>query len=56
VCRGVPLGVAVVHLDDTGKENREKCKEENDKGKDVLVGEVAHNWQPCSTARHTIVK
>jgi hypothetical protein len=53
---GVPLDVSVVYLNHAGKENREKRNEENDEGQYVLVGEVAHKWQPCSTSDHTIVK
>jgi hypothetical protein len=53
---GVPLHVPVVHLDHADEENRDECNEENDEGEDVLVGEVAHKWQPCSTSDHMIVK
>jgi hypothetical protein len=53
---GMPLHVPVVHLNDAGKENREECNEEYDKGQKVFAGEVAHNWQPCSTSDDTIVK
>jgi hypothetical protein len=52
----MPLHVPVVRLNDAGKENREECNEEYDKGQKVFAGEVAHNWQPCSTSDDTIVK
>lgn len=53
---GVPLHVPVVHLNDAGEENREKCNEKHDEGENVLVGKVTHKWQPCSTSEDTIVK
>jgi hypothetical protein len=56
VRRGVPLHIPVVHLHDSGKENGEECNEKYDKGENMLVGEVAHTWQPCSTSKDTIVK
>jgi hypothetical protein len=57
VVRGsMPLHVAVVHLDDAGKENGEEGNEEKGEGQKVFAGEVAHKWQPCSTSNDTIVK
>jgi hypothetical protein len=56
VCGGVPLHVPVVHLDHTGEENGEKGNKEKDEAKNVLAGDVAHKWQPCSTSTDTIVK
>jgi hypothetical protein len=53
---GMSLHVAVVDPDHTGKENGEQDNEEQNEAKKVLVGEVAHKWQPCSTAKDTIVK
>lgn len=53
---GVPLDIPVVHLHYAGKENGEERNKENDEGEDVLVGEITHKWQPCSTLAHTIVK
>ena len=50
------LHVAIVNLDHTGKENGEHDNEEQGEGENVLVGEVAHKWQPCSTAKDRIVK
>jgi hypothetical protein len=52
----VPLHVPAMHLNHAGKENGEQGNEENDVGKDVLVGEISHKWQPCSTADDTVVK
>jgi hypothetical protein len=52
----MPLHVVVVHLNDAGKEYREEGNEENSKGQKVVAGEIAHNWQPCSTSDDTIVK
>ena len=52
----MPLHVPVVHLDDTGEENDEEGNEEKGEGKDVLSGEIAHKWQPCSISNDTIVK
>ena len=56
VCRCVALHVPAVHLHDSGKEDRKERNEEYDEGENMLVGEVAHKWQPCSTSNHTIVK
>jgi hypothetical protein len=56
VSGGVPLHVPVVHLDHTGKENDEEGNKEKGEGNNVLAGEIAHKWQPCSTADDTIVK
>ena len=56
MCRSVALHVAAVHLHHSGKENHEECNEEYDEGENMLVGEVAHKWEPCSTSNHTIVK
>ena len=52
----MPLHVSVVHLDDTGKEDDEEGDKEKGKGNNVLAGEIAHKWQPCSTSSNTIVK
>jgi hypothetical protein len=52
----MPLHVVVVHVNDAGKENREEGNEENGKGQKVVVGEITHKWQPCSTSDDTIVK
>jgi hypothetical protein len=52
----MPLHVSLVHLNDASKENREERNEENSKGQNVLVGEVTHKWQPCSTSDNMIVK
>jgi hypothetical protein len=52
----MPLDIAAMHLNHA----REECGEQNDKqkgeSKDVLVGEISHKWQPCSTSDTTIVK
>jgi hypothetical protein len=52
----VPLHVPVVHLNDAGEKNREECNEEHDEGENVLVREVTHKCQPCSTSEGTTVK
>ena len=52
----MPLHVPAMHLNHAGKENGEQGNEENDVGKDVLVGEILHKWQPCSISDDTIVK
>jgi hypothetical protein len=52
----VPLHVPVVHLDHTGKESDEEGDKEKGEGNNVLAGEIAHKWQPCSTSHDTIVK
>jgi hypothetical protein len=54
--RSVPLHVPVVDLDHAGEENGKQYDEESDEGQNVLVGEIAHKWQPCSTPGDTIVK
>jgi hypothetical protein len=54
--RGGMLQVSIVHLDDSDKENGEERNEEKGEGKNVLVGEISHKWQPCSTSDDTIVK
>lgn len=54
--RGVPLHVAVVHLDHAGKENGEEGYEQKGKSKYVFAGEVTHKWQPYSASDCTIVK
>ena len=52
----MPLQAAIVHLNNTGKENGKERDEENGKGQEMFVGEVAHKCQPCSTSDDTIVK
>jgi hypothetical protein len=53
---GVPLHIPAVHLNHADKENGEQGNKENGEGKDVLVGEISHKWQPCSTSDDMIVK
>ena len=53
---GVPLHVALMHLDHAGKEHGEQDDKQKGEGKYVLVGEISHKWQPYSTSGDTIVK
>jgi hypothetical protein len=52
----MPLHVPAMHLDHTGKEHGEQGDKQKGESKYVLVGEISHKWQPCSTSVATIVK
>ena len=57
IVRGcVPLHVPAVHLNYADKEHGEQGDKQKGEGKYVLVGEVSHKWQPCSTSNDRIVK
>jgi hypothetical protein len=52
----MPLDIAAMHLNHAGKECGEQDDKQKSEGKDVLVGEISHKWQPCSSSNTTIVK
>jgi hypothetical protein len=56
VRRGMPLKVPVVRLYDAGKENREECNEEYDKGQKVFAERSRIIGSHALTSDDTIVK
>jgi hypothetical protein len=52
----MPLDSAAMHLNHAGEEHGEQSDKQKNETKDVLVGEISHKWQPCSTSDTTIVK